>query len=84
MWSVEYCGGLDDVGEDDDDDGEIKCENVFLLLSNCDRVVFQDGNGYIDRRELALMMRFIGEPVTQEEIDVRRFFSASFLDGYHK
>jgi len=28
-----------------------------------------DGNGYIDRRELALMMRFIGEPVTQEEID---------------
>ena len=30
----------------------------------------QDGNGYIDRRELALMMRFIGEPVSQEEIDV--------------
>merc|ERR1712080_815568 len=28
-----------------------------------------DCNGYIDRRELALMMRFIGEPVTQEEID---------------
>ena len=69
---------MDDVGEDDDDDGEIKCENVFFLLSNCDRVLFQDGNGYIDRRELALMMRFIGEPVTQEEIDVRRFFSASF------
>ena len=51
---------------------------MFFLLSNCDRVLFQDGNGYIDRRELALMMRFIGEPVTQEEIDVRRFFSASF------
>jgi hypothetical protein len=30
----------------------------------------QDGNGYIDRRELGLMMRFLGEPVTQEEIDV--------------
>ena len=35
-----------------------------------DFVMTQDGNGYIDRRELALMMRFIGEPVTQEEIDV--------------
>ena len=34
--------------------------------------MIQDGNGYIDRRELALMMRFIGEPVTQEEIDVSR------------
>ena len=31
----------------------------------------QDRNGYIDRRELGLMMKFMGEPVTQEEIDVR-------------
>ena len=31
---------------------------------------FQDRNGYIDRRELGLMMKFMGEPVTQEEIDV--------------
>ena len=30
----------------------------------------KDGNGYIDRRELAHMMRFLGEPVSQEEIDV--------------
>ena len=28
----------------------------------------QDGNGYIDRRELALMMRFSGESVSEEEI----------------
>ena len=33
--------------------------------------IFQDRNGYIDRRELGLMMKFMGEPVTQEEIDVR-------------
>ena len=33
-------------------------------------VFFQDRNGYIDRRELGLMMKFMGEPVTQEEIDV--------------
>ena len=32
--------------------------------------IFQDRNGYIDRRELGLMMKFMGEPVTQEEIDV--------------
>ena len=35
------------------------------------RKIFQDRNGYIDRRELGLMMKFMGEPVTQEEIDVR-------------
>ena len=29
----------------------------------------QDGNGYIDRRELALMMRFSGESVSEEEIE---------------
>ena len=49
--------------------------HYFRLSRTCsdddhDFVVIQDGNGYIDRRELALMMRFIGEPVTQEEIDV--------------
>ena len=32
--------------------------------------IIQDRNGYIDRRELGLMMKFMGEPVTQEEIDV--------------
>ena len=34
--------------------------------------LLQDGNGYIDRRELALMMRFSGEVVSDEEIEVRR------------
>ena len=31
---------------------------------------FQDGNGFIDRRELALMMRFSGEAVSEQEIEV--------------
>ena len=31
---------------------------------------FQDGNGLIDRRELALMMRFSGEAVSEQEIEV--------------
>ena len=42
----------------------------FPHMNTLKRMVIQDGNGYIDRRELALMMRFIGEPVSQEEIDV--------------
>jgi len=29
----------------------------------------QDGNGYIDRGELATMLRFLGEPMTEEEIN---------------
>ena len=33
--------------------------------------MLQDGNGYIDRRELALMMRFSGEVVTDGEIEVK-------------
>ncbi len=32
------------------------------------KVCIQDGNGYIDRHELATMLRFLGEPVTEEEI----------------
>lgn len=28
----------------------------------------QDGNGYIDRRELAIMLRSLGEPMTEDEI----------------
>ena len=34
----------------------------------------QDGNGYIDRRELALMMRFSGESVSETEIEVIKCF----------
>ena len=30
----------------------------------------QDGNGFIDRRELGLMMRFMGESLTEKEIQV--------------
>merc|ERR1712113_252910 len=44
---------------------EIKEDEIASAFSVFD----VDGNGYIDRRELALMMRFLGEPVTQEEID---------------
>ena len=40
-------------------------------LDTVDIFYLQDRNGYIDRRELGLMMKFMGEPVTQEEIDVR-------------
>ena len=32
--------------------------------------LLQDGNGFIDRRELALMMRFSGEAVSESEIEV--------------
>ena len=31
--------------------------------------ILEDGNGYIDRKELGHMMRFIGEPISQQEID---------------
>ena len=30
----------------------------------------QDGNGFIDRRELSLMMRFMGEQLSEAEIQV--------------
>ena len=28
----------------------------------------QDGNGYIDRHELAIMLRFMGESISEDEI----------------
>ena len=31
----------------------------------------QDGNGFIDRRELGLMMRFMGETLSEAEIQVK-------------
>ena len=40
-----------------------------LQKSNHCQCHLQDGNGYIDRKELGHMMRFIGEPVSQQEID---------------
>ena len=45
-------------------------DNVSLVQSCCNlTLTVQDGNGYIDRRELALMMRFSGESVSEEEIE---------------
>ena len=40
---------------------------IFNLLRN---EFFQDGNGFIDRRELGLMMKFMGETITEREIQV--------------
>ena len=50
--------------------GGDKCKKNIIMGVLMKKSLLQDGNGYIDRRELALMMRFLGEPVTQEEIDV--------------
>ena len=33
-------------------------------------VLLEDGNGFIDRRELSLMMRFMGENLTETEIQL--------------
>ena len=43
-----------------------------LFCSDRIQLSFQDGNGLIDRRELGLMMRFMGETLTEEEIQVSR------------
>ena len=44
-------------------------DNVSYVQHCCSLILpVQDGNGYIDRRELALMMRFSGESVSEEEI----------------
>merc|ERR1712156_12951 len=48
---------------------KVKEQNKEDEIKEAFTVFDVDGNGYIDRRELALMMRFIGEPVSQEEID---------------
>ena len=40
---------------------------------------FQDGNGFIDRRELTLMMRFSGEAVSEEEIEVRSTINLEYM-----
>ena len=40
---------------------------------------FQDGNGFIDRRELALMMRFSGEAVSEEEIEVTSTINLEYM-----
>ena len=45
-------------------------ERVEIIDCCIDGGLTQDGNGFIDRRELALMMRFSGEAVSEEEIEV--------------
>ena len=34
------------------------------------KIFDRDGNGYIDRRELSLMMKFMGESLTESEIQL--------------
>ena len=45
-------------------------DNVSPFLPGCSDMDSKDGNGFIDRRELALMMRFSGEAVSDVEIEV--------------
>ena len=47
---------------------------IGLINSYLSWSLMQDGNGYIDRRELALMMRFSGESVSESEIEVIKCF----------
>ncbi len=41
---------------------------IFKTL--CLVSMIKDGNGFIDRRELSMMMRFMGESVTESEIQL--------------
>ena len=49
---------------------KINEENAEEELREAFKVFDGDGNGYIDRRELGLMMRFMGETLTEDEIQV--------------
>ena len=49
---------------------KINEENAEEELREAFQVFDGDGNGYIDRRELGLMMRFMGETLTEGEIQV--------------
>ena len=42
------------------------CRNDWKLNQNLSK----DGNGFIDRRELVLMLKFSGETFSQAEIEV--------------
>ena len=57
--------------------GKVKDENMEKEINEAFQVFDIDGNGYIDRRELGHMMRFIGEPISQQEIDasIESFYS---------
>ena len=63
---------------------KINEENAEEELREAFKVFDGDGNGFIDRKELGLMMRFMGETLTEEEIQVeemnkRQLFSISFF-----
>ena len=49
---------------------KINEENAEEELREAFKVFDGDGNGYIDRKELGLMMRFSGETLTEAEIQV--------------
>ena len=63
---------------------KINEENAEEELREAFKVFDGDGNGFIDRKELGLMMRFMGETLTEEEIQVeemnkRQLLSISFV-----
>ena len=62
--------------------GKVKDENMEKEINEAFQVFDIDGNGYIDRRELGHMMRFIGEPISQQEIDASRTLSFIELTRY--
>ena len=41
---------------------------LILFVYNLIQTLIQDGNGYIDRQELAIMLRFMGENISEAEI----------------
>ena len=38
---------------------------LVLFVYNLIQTLIQDGNGYIDRQELAIMLRFMGENISE-------------------
>eukprot|EP00095_Tigriopus_kingsejongensis_P000707 maker-scaffold58_size443543-snap-gene-3.23 protein:Tk00707 transcript:maker-scaffold58_size443543-snap-gene-3.23-mRNA-1 annotation:"Calmodulin" len=47
---------------------KINEQNAEDEIREAFKVFDGDGNGYIDRRELAIMLKFLGEPMLEEEI----------------
>ena len=73
---IEFLGMMRDKIKEENKESEINeafkvfdTVRVSHFLNMFTVKYLQDGNGYIDRKELGHMMRFIGEPVSQQEID---------------
>ncbi|XP_040578970.1 calmodulin-alpha isoform X2 [Lepeophtheirus salmonis] len=47
---------------------KINDQNAEDEIREAFKVFDGDGNGFIDRRELSIMLRFLGEPMTEKEI----------------